>query len=221
MLWRKVTEKKFPRINCKLSGELWSVSIPTIGQRSSVVMLLAKLLTYIHTYYSVFGKTRNISATTMKYTWPRLITWTVRHMKWTVEWAMNFRELVRSSIQETGTHKASDVNHWQWEHVRTLNEILWDIMMYEIWRYEPTGAARQQAEKSELEWTHGGDQAVKAELDAQFDQYMTSSSSSARLKSEKSIKGREEGPKKRSSGSLNNYKISVRNYIIKDSKRKA
>ena len=47
------------------------------------------------------------------------------------------------------------------------------------------------------------------------------SSSSARLKSEKSIKGREEGPKKRSSGSLNNYKISVRNYIIKDSKRKA
>ena len=49
MLWRKVTEEKFPRINCKLSGELWSVSIPTIGQRSSVVMLLAKLLTYIHT----------------------------------------------------------------------------------------------------------------------------------------------------------------------------
>jgi len=32
----------------------------------------------------------------------------------------------------------------------------------------------QQAVKSELGWTYAGDQAVKAELDAQLDQYMTS-----------------------------------------------
>ena len=50
MLWRKVTEEKFPRINCKLSGELWSVSIPTIGQRLSVVMLLAKFAYTVYTY---------------------------------------------------------------------------------------------------------------------------------------------------------------------------
>ena len=42
--------------------------------------------------------------------------------------------------------------------------------------------------KSELEWTHGGDLAVKAELDAQIDQYMTNFAGSARLKSKKSIR---------------------------------